>query len=254
MSLYIFGDIHFSSLQPWRLPLGDAFLAWFESLQVPKGSSALFLGDYCDGALLPGNEIAQLNKLADISADKFDTVYLLVGNHDLKLIKDVPQLSFEFLGQKDNITILREPAEILNIQGLRILSLPHYNYRSDLPPMHEYYKDLPQSIRDQQYDIIVGHFSDASAMTFGNLVDLSYLKASHVVLGHEHIRSSSHYTGSIFPCKISENISPKPRAIWVFEKTANSSVIKKELELPCFGEYKVAEYPKPLPSSNATSH
>lgn len=247
MALYIFGDIHFSSLQPWRLPLGDAFLKWFETFEVPAGNSLLCLGDYTDGAMLPGKEITQIKRLTNIAKQKFDNVYFLVGNHDLKLIKNKPQLSFEFV-EYEGVKILREPAEALDIEGMHILSLPHYNYRTDIPSMWEHYSNLPKAIRDQHFDLVCGHFSDTSAQLFDHTTDISYLNADHFVLGHQHLRSSSHYTGSLFPCKISENDSPKPRAVWVYEKKGDR-ITKKEILLPKFGEYRVAEYPKPLPKT-----
>jgi hypothetical protein len=148
------------------------------------------------------------------------------------------------------VKILREPAEVLDIEGMHILSLPHYNFRTDLPSMWEYYGNLPKNIRDQHFDLVCGHFSDNSAQLFDHTTDISYLNTSHVVLGHQHIRASSHYTGSLYPCKISENDSPKPRSVWVFEKK-NGKVVKHEIALPKFGEYRAAEYPKPLPKTEA---
>jgi len=252
MALHIFGDIHFSSLQPWRLSLGDAFLDWFMAYQPGprEQNSFLCLGDYTDSAVLPGEEVAQLKRFIDIAKGKFKQIYLLTGNHDLKLYKNKPQLSFEFLKYEEGVIILREPAEVLDIEGIRILSLPHYNYRTDIPSMWEHYGNLPKVIRDQHFDLVCGHFSDTSAQLFDHTIDISYLKTNYIVLGHQHIRASSHYTGSLFPCKISENNSPTPRAIWIFEKKDNK-VIKCEIPLPKFGEYRVAEYPKPLPKTDA---
>ncbi len=249
MALHIFGDPHFSALQPWRLPLGDAFLSWFEKYQTNPGDTMLCLGDYTDDAVNPGKVFKQLKQFVDISKSKFDKLYFMVGNHDLKLYKNKPHLSFEFV-EYEGVKILREPAEAFDIEGMHILSLPHYNYRTDIPSMWEYYSDLPKAIRDQHFDLVCGHFSDTSAQLFDHTTDISYLNADHFVLGHQHIRSSSHYTGSLFPCKISENDSPKPRSIWVYEKRGNKAV-KREVPFPKFGEYRAAEYPKPLPKTEA---
>jgi UDP-2,3-diacylglucosamine pyrophosphatase LpxH len=252
MSLHIFGDIHFSSLQPWRLPLGNAFLDWLDTYQPGprEQNSFLCLGDYTDSAVLPGEEVAQLKRFIDIAKNKFKQVYLLTGNHDLKLYKNKPQLSFEFLKYEEGVTILREPGQVLDIEGIHILSLPHYNYRMDLPSMWDYYGNLPNEVRDQHFDLVCGHFSDNSTQLFDHTIDISYLKTEHIALGHQHIRASSHYTGSLFPCKISENDSPQPRAIWVLEKKGDRAH-KHEVPLPKFGEYRAVEYPKPLPTSNA---
>ena len=252
MPLHILGDPHFSALQPWRLPLGDAFLKWFrayaEALSKEQ-NSLLCLGDYSDDAVNPGLVFKQLKEFADIARENFDQVYFMVGNHDLKMYKNSPQLSFEFVAY-EGITILREPAEVLEIEGMKILSLPHYNFRTDIPSMWQHYGDLPQSIRDQHFDLTVGHFSDNSAALFDHLIDISYLNTDHIALGHQHIRSSSHYTGSLYPCKISESESPKPRAVWVYEKLGVKAK-KTEVPLPVFGEYRALEYPKPLPPPKA---
>jgi len=249
MALHILGDPHFSALQPWRLPLGDAFLSWFETYEASPNDDLLCLGDYTDDAVNPGKVVKQVKQFADIAKSKFNQVYFMVGNHDLKLYKNKPQLSFEFV-EREGVIILKDPAQVLDIQGLHILSLPHYNYRTDLPPMWDYYGNLPQEIRDDSFDLVCGHFSDNSVQLFDHTIDISYLHAKHIALGHQHIRISSHYTGSLFPCKISENDSPKPRAVWVYEKTGHL-VTKKEVVMPRFGEYRAVEYPKPLPKVNA---
>ena len=103
MSLHIFGDPHFSALQPWRLPLGDAFLSWFEKYQTNSGDTMLCLGDYTDDAVNPGKVFKQLKRFVDVSKDKFSKVYFMVGNHDLKLYKNKPQLSFEFVEHEDRV-------------------------------------------------------------------------------------------------------------------------------------------------------
>ena len=249
MALHILGDPHFSALQPWRLPLGDAFLSWFDSYAANKEDTLLVLGDYTDDAVNPGKVVDQLKHFVDICVHKFDKVYFMVGNHDLKLYKNKPQLSFEFV-EREGVIILREPGEVIEVEGIRILSLPHYNYRNDMPPMWDYYSNLPDAIRKQHFDLVCGHFSDSSVQLFDHTIDISYLDADYIVLGHQHTRSSAHYTGSLFPCKISENDSPRPRAVWIFDKK-NGKTHKKEVPLPKFGEYRAVEYPKPLPPTSA---
>jgi hypothetical protein len=251
MALYVLGDPHLSALQPWRLPLGDAFLSWFEGFAPGpmKQNSLLVLGDYTDDAVNPGKVVKQLTRFVDIARDNFSHIYFMVGNHDLKLYRNKPQLSFEFV-ERFGVHILRDPGQILDIEGMHILSLPHYNYRNDLPSMSEYYSQLPKEIQTQHFDITFGHFTDVSVSLFDHMVDLSYLSTQYICLGHQHLRYSPHYIGSVYPCKISENTSPKPRAIWVFEKI-NDKVCKREIPLPLFGEYRSIDYPKPLPSTKA---
>ena len=248
--IYFLGDLHLSASQPWRLPVGDAFLEWFESIEVEPNSTLIALGDYTDDAVNPGKVIRQLERFLEIARKKFKKVYLLVGNHDWKLYKNQPQLAFEFAEEKDNVVILRDPAEVLMIDGIKVLSLPHYNYRVDIPPMQDYYENLPEDIADDNYDVVIGHFADASAEVFAHKIDLSYLNTQLICLGDIHNRISENYIGSVFACKISENESPRPRAIWKVHKEADE-VIKEEIVLPHFCDFKVVDYPEKLPDTQS---
>lgn len=251
MSLYILGDIHFSASRPWRLPLGDAFLTWLRDLSYidSERDELLILGDLSDDAVNPGKVVRQLETLASICSEKFKATWILKGNHDEKLYKGSPQLSFEFLGLKNSFSILETPAEVVDLCGLKTLSLPFYNYRTDLPSLWEYYAALPEDISSQSFDLIIGHFANTSAAVFESQVNLTYLKSQLIALGHVHTRVSQDYLGSVFPCKISENSSPLPRAMWKVDKRG-SKVVKEEILLPTFCEYKFATYPAPLPATS----
>lgn len=248
-AIYLLGDLHLSASQPWSLPTGDAFLEWFESFKPDPNSVFIALGDLTNDAVNPGAVIRQLERFINIAQDKFAHTYLLVGNHDLKLFKNRPQLSFDYAREKENVTILEEPAEVLQIAGVKVLSLPHYNYRNDIPPMGEYYENLPEEIAEQSFDLVLGHFADTSAFTFAHNIDLTYLNTSLTCLGDIHSRISDNYIGSVFACKISENDSPRPRSIWKVWK--DDEVQKEEINLPHFCDYRVVEYPNPLPTSTS---
>lgn len=250
-SVYILGDLHLSANQEWRPAVGDAFLDWFEfEFEVEPDSIFICLGDLMDDASNVGGVLDQLERFRKILLDKFTHSFLMVGNHDLKLFKGKPHLSFSFLSG-DRITILREPAEILHISGLKFLSLPHYNYRVDLPPMNLYYSNLPQNILDQEYDVVLGHFADNSSdKIYAHQINLNPIKTNLVCLGDIHSRWNDHYTGSAYACKISEHETLLPRAIWKIKKT-DVGVSKEELELPVFCGYYFVEYPKPLPETDA---
>jgi hypothetical protein len=246
MSLLVLGDPHFSCSQDWRIPVGDAFLNWFEHIITdPTEDSLLCLGDFSDEATNSGNVIDQLERFAQICQKKFMYSFFLVGNHDYKLIKNKPQLSFKFVSRKLNIHILSTPAEITLIDGLKILSLPHYSYRTDIPPMEDFYSNLPASIREQTFDLVVGHFADTSVPVFGKAIDISYLKTQYIALGHIHTRIGDHYIGSVAPCKISE--LEGGRGIWKF-KRVRGVIQKEDIPIPSFCEYKSIEYPNPLPA------
>lgn len=248
-SLYLLGDVHFSADQPWRLPTGDLFLAWLDSVEIDDDSSLLLLGDYTDDSVNPGEVVRQLDHLFEIASRRFKHVYALVGNHDLKLFKNKPQLTIEYVSSKPNVTILREPAEIIEICGMRTLSLPHFNYRNDLPVMTEHYANLKGAEYEQEFDLCVGHFPDTSTPLFGHMIDLSYLPINLYCLGDIHTRVSDHYIGSCFACKTSEVTTPLPRGMWKVTKTGDK-VVKEEIRMPIFCDFRVATYPEPLPNKN----
>jgi len=249
-SIYLLGDLHLSASQPWSLPTGDAFLEWFERFEPDPDSIFIALGDLTNDAVNPGAVIRQLERFINIAQSKFSHSYLLVGNHDLKLFKNRPQLAFDYAREKKGVTILEEPAEILEIAGLNVLSLPHYNYRDDIPSMGEYYENLPDEIAKQSFDLLIGHFADTSAFTFAHNIDLTYLDTKLTCLGDIHARISDHYIGSVYACKISENETPRPRAVWKVWKEQDE-VYKEEIELPHFCDYRVVEYPNALPPTTS---
>jgi hypothetical protein len=222
-------------------------------MPVEPNSTFIALGDLADEAVNPGEVIKQLERFGTIMQSKFKMSYLLVGNHDWKLYKGKPQLSFEFLGTKENIQILREPSQIISVEGMKILSLPHYNFRYDIPPMNQYYADLPQDIRNQHFDMLIGHFADASSSeVYDHLIDLRYLNVDLVCLGDIHTRFTEHYIGSVYPCKISENETPLPRAIWKV-KMGQHGITKDEILLPKFLDFQTIEYPNALPDTETTT-
>jgi len=250
-SVYILGDLHFSASQPWRLEVGEKFLRWFDSEFKPDPNSIFIcMGDVSDEALNPGEVILQLERFKSLMVSKFSHSYILVGNHDLKLYKDRPHLSFEFMAT-DRLTILREPAEVLKIAGLDVLSLPHYNYRNDMPSMNVFYSNLPSEILDRQYDLVLGHFADGSSdQIFAHHIDLTPIKTHLVCLGDIHTRFNDHYTGSAYACKVIEHDTKLPRAIWKVTKD-DLGVKKEELPLPVFCGFYYVEYPTPLPDTEA---
>lgn len=252
-NVYIAGDPHFSASQPWRKPIGDRFLDWLENEFKPEPNSYFIgLGDNSDDAVNPGSVISQLERFATILQAKFKHSYMLVGNHDLKLYKYKPHLAFDFLDQKEGITILKDPAQILNIGGLKVLAMPHYNYRPEYPSMYDYYNNLPSNILNQEYDLMVGHFADeTNPMIHDQYVKTKKIKAKHIALGHIHSRVSDHYLGSIAPFKVSEDDRDPnipARALWVLNKE-NDEVVKSEIPLPVICKYRFINYPDPLPDT-----
>jgi hypothetical protein len=240
-----FGDVHFndSPSRPWITKTGYDFLDWYKDLPINNEDNvAVFLGDLTENFLLSGTVYDMLHKLL-IDHSKWKKVYVLVGNHDLKkrgTEELTPYDAFEeFI---NNIEILRDPAQVLEIEGMKFLSLPHYNPRPDLPSMIKYYSDLPKEITDQEYDFAIGHFADDSAPMYGELANLDKIKAKNIILGHIHVKISDHYIGSVFPNSSKEN-DTVPRSVWMFDDPDT----KKEYVMPQFCEYHTIEFPKKLP-------
>jgi len=103
---------------------------------------------------------------------------------------------------------------------------------------------------DQNFDIVIGHFADTSAPMFGHLINLKYLKTQLYCLGDIHTRISKNYIGSVFACKISENETPRPRGVWKVVKDGDT-VIKEEIAMPHFCDFKVVNYPEALPKETS---
>jgi hypothetical protein len=170
---------------------------------------------------------------------KFKKIYVLVGNHDIKLNKNgEPVLSFQFLERIPNIEIIKTFGS-KSIEGLNTLFLP-FIFPDGVHSVADYEK-LPKEVSSEKYDLIVGHFADMSTNAYpGKLVDISQLKALHYALGHVHT-PETRYVGSVVPNNIGE--AGVPRFIRVYSKDKKEQL----LPIPPICDYLTVNFPDELP-------
>jgi len=241
----ILGDIHFSSAKDYFAAIGNAMLGWFRDWKFnKKGNELLLVGDIVHSSVNGGIVIDFVERLYQYSS--FDRIHIIPGNHDLKRRDGVIQLAYEFLRNKDRVSIY-DRMTAANIQGHSVLMLPHYIPGANEPSMNEAYSKLHLTQKGP-YTLAVGHFMEES-MSFGmtdTVRNLDKLNTKHLCLGHLHIRSNPEiYIGSMYANKINEG-DPR-RAAWIIDETGN----RQEDLLPVFCDYLTAKYPDPLPSTQA---
>lgn len=241
----ILGDVHFNSSKDYYIHIGNAFIDWFANWIHNNSANVLILaGDLVNTSVNGGIVIDQLERL--ILASKFKSIYLVVGNHDVKKKDGVEQLAYKFLAQKPNIHII-ERLSLQQIEGANVLLLPHYLPEANEPTMVDYYSNLHKTIHN---DILltVGHFSDEQ-YTFGTdgVRNLEKLKTKYICLGHIHTRvNPKRYIGSVYTTRLGEH--DNTRAAWLLD-TATKQMLYDPL--PTFSEFLSAEYPNPLPETKA---
>jgi len=237
-----FGDVHFSTERAYHYAAGNLFIDFLNSLpENNSDNTAVFLGDLTEAFIIDGRVVKQLLKMFE--ALRFKHTYILVGNHDIKKRKGVEHLVYEFLANQPNVTILSRPGEEISIEGLRVLSLPHYNPQTGFPLMYDLYDNNPFS---GPYDYVIGHLTDNSIGAFGRTADLSKIDTRKIILGHIHTRSNDKYIGSVYSLNPLQN--DRTRAVWVVD---NSSRAWSEIALPEFVTFHEVEFPNPLPITTA---
>lgn len=246
--LYAFGDIQFSSLNPWNEEAGNRFLAWFDRLPVEPDAECILLGDLTEKDSNPGNVIRQLEILFQICQKKFKKTYAIVGNHDLKLYKERPQISFIFAKEKKGIEVVDSLSVVTTDNGYKVLFMPYLRLENNA--LNEYYSNLPEKYYNDSYDLMVGHFDKKSdsSIFMQDGADISKIDTKYTMLGHIHIRWDMDYLGSIWPQKVSEQDTPHPRVIGRLYKQPDGSIVRDDLPIPTFIRYAEVQYPQPLPA------
>jgi calcineurin-like phosphoesterase family protein len=250
-SLYVIGDIHFSSMNEWSEEIGDLFIQWFDSLVVAPDSELILLGDLTEKDVNSGNVIHQLEKFFNICQRKFRKTYAVVGNHDKKLFKNRPQISFIYAKEKKGIQIVDDLSVITTMNGFKILFMPFIRVEEDT--LNEFYSNLPEEYYTDSYDLVVGHFNKKSdcSIFMQDGADITKLKYKHIMLGHIHIRWDKDYLGSVWAQKISEIDPVNPRIIGVLSHDATGEPVRSEIAIPEFVKYVDVKYPEPIPIEEA---
>ena len=247
--VYILGDIHFSSKKDYLIETCKKFLDWFENWPANNETNSLILaGDLVDSHINGGLVIDFLERFANNC--RFHDIYVVVGNHDIKYLNNIRQLSYEFYKRKPKFHVFDEATEI-KIENLNCLLLPYFwgTNKYDLT-MVEYYSNIYKNKSfHNNYDLVVGHFSGED-VSFAGTVDcvknLDKINTKKLCLGHIHTRDThpERYIGSVFGSRKNEN--DKTRAAWYYDGKE-----WKEEKLPIFNEFLNVTYPNPLPRSKA---
>jgi len=246
-SLYVLGDIHFSSMNEWSEEAGDLFINWFENLVVEPESELILEGDLTEKDVNSGNVIRQLERFFNACQRKFLRTYAVVGNHDLKLFKNRPQISFIYAKEKKGIQVIEELSTFTTLNGFKVLFMPFL--RVEETTLNEFYSNLPEEYYQEEYDLVVGHFnkkSDCNVFLFEG-ADISRLKYKHIMLGHIHTRWDKDYLGSVWAQKISEIDPINPRIIGCLKHDDMGNIIRDDILIPEFVKYVDVTYPDPLP-------
>jgi len=194
------GDLHFSDDKDWKIAVGHKMIDWMKNFPENKKENTLVLsGDITDKSLNTGTVYKMLEDF--IRACTFKKIYIIKGNHDIHYKNGVQSYTGDHLRTNPKIVILDKPGEVLEIEGFKVLSLPHYTFLEGYPNMEHYYSNLYKKVKE--VDIIAGHISDESLPLFSN-IDLSKITAKWRSLGHIHSPMNNSYLGSLYPTSISE--------------------------------------------------
>lgn len=244
--VYFFGDVHFSAMHPWLIETGNKFIDWFMNSfkENHKEDYIIFLGDVTDKHINPGGVIKQAFRLFEFCNNNFKKTYVLTGNHDKKLYRDVIQSSLQFLECFDNIHVI-ENIETIKIEDKTILALPHIRTNNLLS---DYYTDYDWKSYVKEHniaDVGIGHWTVQSPeYQFSRSgVDITNIPARKWVVGHIHNRPEEYYTGSIWPCNYSEQDCKYPRCYKEWNLKTNEWT---EHTLPQFLIYKEINYPNKI--------
>lgn len=241
-----FGDVHFSSMNPWNRAAGDNFIDWFKERfkNENKQNYAIFDGDIFEKDTNPGLVIDQAQNLFMFCNSVFRKTYVLTGNHDEKLYKGVLQNALKFLNRFENVEVIETVKEI-QIENRKVLALPHM--RTSGVAIEQYYNSFDYSPY-KDIDVTIGHWT---AKVDGNKlmqdgVDLTKIPSKHFVLGHIHNRVIPEYCGSCWPNKANEMDEPDakyPRCIKIWNLEDNTIL---DEPLPIFLSYENIEYPNKI--------
>lgn len=249
MSNFFFGDAHFSAMNPWNRDAVDTFIEWFktEFCSSHKSDNVWFLGDLSDAAINPGFATERIHQLIKYAASVFKHVYVLTGNHELKLVRGLVQSSISFLNDIDNVTVIDKPS-VIN-EGISVLCLPHLRLPAG-QSLGDYYSEFDYStLLSGKADICIGHLAIKDDFRYKDGLDISKVPAENFIFGHIHTRTQKEYIGSLWPCKEDEVRTKFPRCYIEVDENKNIT----EIPLPVFLTYKTVNYPEKIEPQNVTT-
>lgn len=236
MALIAIGDLHLSDDRPWSFDVSSRVVDYIISHPTnTKDNTLVLLGDITDKAVISGQVISLLEKL--FRGLKYEKVYVLRGNHELKKNKvgqETYVLDFLRSDSYSNIDIVDEVREFA-LDGNLYLMLPFFNDDGKRSMKEEY-----EALRfDHGFVAVFGHLQDNSLDLPGESIDLSNITTQNWCLGHIH-NPSDHYLGSLIPNSTSE--AHKIRSIVSFDGAGKEIMLVRTIT-----DYYDVVYPDPLP-------
>jgi len=247
--LYILGDCHFATSKEWNYEAFKKFINWFKNFDFgTKGNCELLqLGDVVEKASNAGDTMELVTEFFDIICSKFETTYILGGNHCHKMINNKSQYATQYL------TYLGNKSQIVNIfnekifntkNGFNIIALPYK--RIDGKVLDDYYsEELSQEFYNTEADLICGHVAIKEPKTFYGGIDINKFKTKRKAFGHIHVRSGAYkneYCGSIMPFKIDEEKTELNRVIKCLTRNLDQSITEEVVEIPQFVKYETINF------------
>lgn len=234
------GDLHLTFKEPF-IYAGEDFFKWLSESEYNSSANYLHLaGDITDESATLG-EVNYIISDFLLNKSKFKLVFVEEGNHTIIRKEDGRFSSvIKFLESFNNVKVIKQ-VEKIKLENTSFLCLPFYRSGMfNLPPMKEYYQDLPKEFADDTYDYIFGHYNDETETMYGDFIDTSYLKGNRR-LGHIHISKSKNYVQTPWNTRFTEK--GKKSCIDVIDLITKELTLVEVLKLI---DYYDVVYPNPM--------
>lgn len=242
--LLVIGDIHFKSSSGYSQKVALNFLKFLKNEINPKYDEqdyCVLLGDLVDSLVNPGSVVSYINNLYENLLYKFKQTFIIVGNHDCGYYKNSPELFYNFLSTKQNITLIDTPFQKINIANKKAICLP---YVLGVGNIEKYYNENSEGREElkENYDFCFGHLT-LNTSELSNFIECydykKYIKADKVIFGHLHSSSSTEHLCSVWANKNNESL---PRRYFLEINLDTNE--HQEIKIPNFLIYKKLKYPE----------
>jgi|LSPY01.1.fsa_nt_gi hypothetical protein len=255
-SIYVIPDIHFQTNTSWGLEVGKNFIKWLSNLEVQEKADVILLGDIGDLFLSNGSTVRLFEQFHNILSLKFHRIFIVVGNHDLKLNTKTgkSELVYDYYYEKENTTIIYKPYSTYEIFNRNMLFLPHIISES-LKVEDEYKKLFPTSLEpDSFFDYAFGHIALEGALPrIASTLSVDMVPAKYIFMGHLHGINHHNHVESVWACDQSEELPERfIRKITINDKV-EEDVIEK-IPLPLFTKFENITFPNKIIENNSDPH
>jgi len=237
MIIYV-GDLHLQKKEPFKKAF-SYFFDWLleDSSLHNENNTLVLLGDLTDKSIIAGELNFLLMKL--FQNLKFKHTYICRGNHP---IHSQTGDATKILDIFDHVTVIRTPTKV-TIEKEKFLFLPYYySSMEGLPPMREYYNNLPDELSKDSYDEVVYHCEDEFNTAFqSNPINLGYLDTKRRIGGHIHKRNK-HFLGTPYITRYDEK--GKDSFIKTYDPTTKE---ENFIQIPKIIDYYSVTYGEDLP-------